>query len=104
MGWSYLIIAILFEVCGTTSMRLSNGLTKFIPSVMVFVCYAISFIFATMATKYLKLAIMYAIWSGVGIAAITFVDLTIFHEKINFVEIIGIVLILVGSIMLRASS
>ncbi|MGB9755733.1 MAG: DMT family transporter [Desulfurella sp.] len=101
MGWFYLALAILFEVGGTTSMRLSNGLTKLLPSVCLFVFYAISFIFATVATKYLKLAVMYAVWSGVGIVAITFIDLTIFKEKINSVEVIGLVLILVGSILLR---
>ncbi|AHF97561.1 MAG: DMT family transporter [Desulfurella sp.] len=101
MGWVYLAFAILFEVCGTTSMRLSNGLTKLFPSVALFVCYAVSFIFATMATKYLKLAIMYAVWSGVGIAVITLIDLTIFHEKINLVEVLGLVLILAGSVLLR---
>ncbi len=82
-------------------MRLSNGLTRLIPSIAVFICYAISFVFATMATKYLKLAVMYAVWSGVGIAAITLIDLTVFHERINSIEIVGLVLILVGSIMLR---
>ncbi len=103
MGWLYLVFAILFEVGGTTSMRLSNGLTKFFPSLMLFVCYAVSFVFATMATKYLKLAVMYAVWSGVGIVAITFIDLIIFHEKINSIEIIGIMLILAGSVMLRVA-
>ncbi len=103
MGWLYLVFAILFEVGGTTSMRLSNGLTKLFPSLMLFVCYAVSFVFATMATKYLKLAVMYAVWSGVGIVAITFIDLIIFHEKINSIEIIGIMLILAGSVMLRVA-
>lgn len=95
------MLAILFEVCGTTSMRLSNGLTKLLPSVFLFVCYAISFAFATMATKYLKLAVMYAVWSGVGIVAITLVDLTFFHEKINSIEALGLILILLGSVILR---
>lgn len=101
MGWLYLALAILFEVGGTTSMRLSNGLTKLLPSVCVFVFYIVSFIFATVATKYLKLAVMYAVWSGVGIVAITFIDLTIFKEKINSIEVVGLILILAGSIILR---
>lgn len=101
MGWLYLGLAILFEVGGTTSMRLSNGLTKLLPSMCVFVFYVISFIFATIATKYLKLAVMYAVWSGIGIVAITFIDLAIFKEKINSIEIVGLILILVGSIILR---
>jgi small multidrug resistance pump len=103
MGWIYLALAVFFEVCGTTSMRLSNGLTKLVPSVSLFVCYAVSFVFATMATKYLKLAVMYAVWSGVGIVAITLVDLTFFHERINSIEVLGLILILAGSIILRVA-
>lgn len=101
MGWIYLLLAVGFEVCGTTSMRLSNGLTKLLPSVLIFVFYVLSFIFATMATKYIKLAVMYAIWSGIGIVAITFIDLFLFKEKINTMEIFGLALILAGSIVLR---
>ncbi|WP_086033223.1 DMT family transporter [Desulfurella amilsii] len=101
MGWVYLALAILFEIGGTTSMRLSNGFAKLLPSVSLFVCYAVSFIFATMATKYLKLAVMYAVWSGVGIIAITLVDLMLFHERINSIEALGLILILAGSIILR---
>ncbi|HHS48939.1 MAG TPA: multidrug efflux SMR transporter [Desulfurella acetivorans] len=103
MGWVYLAVAILFEVGGTTSMRLSNGFTKLLPSVSLFVCYAVSFVFATMAMKYLKLAVVYAVWSGVGIVATVLVGLTFFHERINSIEVLGIILILAGSVILRVA-
>ncbi len=35
--WFYLILAILFEVIGTTSMKLSEGFTKTLPSIVMFV-------------------------------------------------------------------
>ena len=35
-AWAMLSIAIFFEVCGTVSMRLSEGLTRLTPSVMIF--------------------------------------------------------------------
>ncbi|MGF7067060.1 multidrug transporter EmrE-like cation transporter [Priestia megaterium] len=35
MYWIYLCLAILFEVAGTTTMKLSDGFTKIMPSVLL---------------------------------------------------------------------
>lgn len=45
MPWLYLILAIIAEVSGTTSMKLSAGFTKPVPSVFIFVFYATSLTF-----------------------------------------------------------
>ncbi len=34
--WLLLLVTIIFEVAGTIAMKLSNGLTKLIPSVLIF--------------------------------------------------------------------
>ena len=39
MYWLYLILAIALEVAGTTSMKLSQGFTKLLPSIAMFVFY-----------------------------------------------------------------
>jgi small multidrug resistance pump len=38
--WLYLAAAILFEVAGITSMKLAQGFTRPLPSVLIFVFYA----------------------------------------------------------------
>ncbi len=38
--WLWLAAAILLEVSGTTSMKLSQGFTKLVPSISMFVLYA----------------------------------------------------------------
>ncbi len=35
MHWIYLILAIITEVCGTTSMKLSEGFTRALPSFFI---------------------------------------------------------------------
>jgi small multidrug resistance pump len=37
MTWLYLAVAILLEVSGTTCMKLSQGFTKLVPSILLFV-------------------------------------------------------------------
>jgi small multidrug resistance pump len=35
MHWLFLVIAILLEVAGTTSMKLSQGFTRWVPSLLL---------------------------------------------------------------------
>jgi len=65
MSWVYLIIAIVAEVFGTTSMKLSQGLSKLWPSVMIFVFYGLSLVFLTVSLKKIDISVAYAIWSRV---------------------------------------
>ena len=42
MPWIFLSVAILFEVAGITSMKLSRGFAELLPSIGVFVFYICS--------------------------------------------------------------
>ncbi|MDY6835102.1 MAG: SMR family transporter, partial [Chloroflexota bacterium] len=44
MGYFLLTIAIVLEVMGTTSMKFSDGFTKLLPSILIFIFYSISFV------------------------------------------------------------
>jgi small multidrug resistance pump len=99
--WIYLLIAILTEVVGTTLMKVSQGLTKLIPSVMMFVLYGISFVFMALALKKIEVSTAYAIWSGLGTALIAVIGIVWFRESINFPKLVGIGLIIGGVLLLN---
>ena len=98
MSWVYLILAIVMEVIGTTNMKLSQGFTKIVPSILVFVFYTISFAFITLALKKLDISITYAIWSGVGTALIAAIGFFYFKEPVTAIKIGSIALIVIGVI------
>jgi len=98
MSWVYLILAIVMEVIGTTNMKLSQGFTKIVPSVLMFVFYGISFAFITLALKKLDISITYAIWSGVGTALIAAIGFFYFKEPVTAIKIGSIALIVIGVI------
>ena len=81
MGYIYLIIAIIGEVVGTLSLKSSNGFTAITPSILVIVGYGVAFYFMILSMKTIPVAITYSIWSGVGIAAVTFIASMKFNEK-----------------------
>ncbi len=101
--WLYLAGAIMLEVAGTTSMKLSHGFTKIIPSVLIFMFYISSFVALTLALKKIDVSSAYAIWSGVGTALITVIGIAYFREPATIVKLVSIVLIILGVVGLNLS-
>jgi len=101
--WLYLIVAIVFEVAGTTFMKFSEGFTKTIPSVMMFVFYILSLVALTYALKKIDMGMAYAVWAGVGTALITLIGIVFFKEPSSMLKIVSIVFIIAGVVGLHLS-
>ena len=43
MSWLYLLLAIIFETIGTTGMKLSNGFSVLLPSILIYSLFFIPF-------------------------------------------------------------
>ncbi len=100
----YLLSAIILEVAGTTSMKLSEGFTRTWPSVAMMVFYFLSLGALTLALKRFDMSMAYAIWSGVGTALITIVGIYLFKEPVSLAKLGSIALIIVGVVGLHLSS
>jgi small multidrug resistance pump len=103
LSWVYLGLAIAFEVAGTTSMKFSAGLTKVVPSVLMFVFYFIAFSLLSLALKKIEVGMAYAIWSGAGTVLIVAIGAMYFNEMLSVQKIVFIALIVVGVIGLNVS-
>jgi small multidrug resistance pump len=103
MHWIHLILAIVFEVAGTTCMKLSAGFSKPLPSVLMGVFYAVCFAFLTLALKKVDVSVAYAIWSGVGTALIAAIGLLWFREPLTVMKVCGLIAIIGGVVALNMS-
>jgi small multidrug resistance pump len=104
MGWILLIVAIVLEVAGTTNMKLSEGFSKLVPSVLVLFFYALSIIALTFAVNRLDVSVAYAVWSGMGTALVAVIGLWFFQESLTSVKVVALGLIVVGVVMLHLTS
>lgn len=95
-AWAILGLAILFEVGGTTSMRLSEGFTRLTPSILIFAFYAVSFLLNTMVIRTLGLSVVYAVWSGVGTVLTALIGYLYFKEPATALKIGSTMLIVAG--------
>jgi small multidrug resistance pump len=102
-SWLYLAGAIILEIAGTTSMKLSEGLTRLVPSILIFVFYVLSFLTLTMALKKIDVSVAYAIWAGVGTALIALIGVTHFKEPLTLIKTVSIGLIIIGVVGLNLS-
>ena len=101
MNFLYLVLAILAEVAGTTSLKFSQGFTKLMPSIIVILCYGLSFWLLSLTLKKIDVSIAYAIWSAVGTALITTIGILWFKEPVTAIKIGSIALIILGVVGLN---
>ncbi|WP_106769843.1 DMT family transporter [Paenibacillus faecalis] len=101
MHWIYLTLAILFEIAGTTSMKLSEGFTRLVPSILLVLFYLGSLAFLTLTLKKIDVSVAYAIWSGMGIVLIAIIGFFYFNEQFSFVKLFAILLIVIGVVTLN---
>ncbi|MEU9592500.1 multidrug efflux SMR transporter [Streptomyces sp. NPDC048219] len=101
MGYLLLAGAIAAEVAGTTAMKYSEGFSRPGPSVLTALGYLISFALLAQTLKTLSVGTAYAIWSGVGTAAIATIGIAFMGEGMTLTKATGIALIIVGVVVLN---
>ncbi len=101
MGWAYLGCAIAAEVAATVSLKLSEGFSRLTPSVVVVVGYAVSFVLLAVTLRHLSLGLTYAVWAGVGTAAIAVIGIVALDEPVTALRVASIALIVGGVIGLN---
>ena len=96
MAWLLLIVAIVLEVCGTTCMKLSDGFSRIVPSVLIFVFYGMSFSVFTLALKRIDVSLAYAVWAGLGICLVASIGIIYFKEPLTALRVFFMLLIVTG--------
>ena len=104
MAYALLALAIISEVTGSTFLVKSEGFTKLVPSILVFIFYAISFYLLSQVLKTIPLGIAYAIWSGIGIILTACIGFFVFRHSLDLPAVIGIVMIIDGVIVMNVFS
>jgi len=102
--WLYLSTAIIAEVIGTSALKASDGFTRLWPSLLVIAGYTIAFFFLSLTLRTIPVGIVYAIWSGVGVALITLIGWVLFNQKLDAAGVLGILLIVAGVVVLNVFS
>lgn len=104
MAWAILVLAGLLEVVWAYYMKLSEGFTKPLPSVITIVAMIASFALLAYSMKVLPLGTAYTIWTGIGAAGAFLVGVIVLNEPANALRIVAAVMIVSGLVMMKLAT
>jgi quaternary ammonium compound-resistance protein SugE len=104
MAWLSLLVASGLEIFWSTFMKLSDGFTKPLFTVLTIAGMLGSFLFLSQATKTLPLGTAYAIWTGIGAVGAVIIGVVVFKEPVTAARIFFTVLLISGILGLKLTS
>lgn len=104
MSYSLLAAAIACEVVATTALGASDGFSRIVPTGVALAGYGVAFYLLSLAVATIPIGVAYAVWSGVGIVAISLIGWLVFGQKLDLAAIGGMAMIVGGVIMIKLLS
>ncbi|SDY90240.1 MULTISPECIES: DMT family transporter [Halopenitus] len=96
--------AILSEIVGTTSLKLSEGFSQPLPSLVVVLGYGAAFYLLSVTLEELPVGVVYGTWAALGIVGVAAIGIVVFDEQIDIAGVLGILLIIAGVYCLNVLS
>jgi len=98
MPWVYLMLAGLFEIGFTTSMRYIDWSMRPWPILAFLVFSTLSFGLLLVAVRDIPLGTAYAVWTGIGAAGTVLIGTFVYGEPAGTVRLL-LLMVLIGSII-----
>ncbi|MER5772066.1 multidrug efflux SMR transporter [Streptomyces sp. NPDC001985] len=103
MTWLILMGAIAAEVTATVSLRMSDGFSKLVPTVLVVAGYVTAFtLLAVVLKRGMAMGTAYGIWAAAGVALVALIGAVFLGESLTWVQIGGLALVVGGVVALEA--
>lgn len=101
MAWTMLIIAGIFEVVWAFSMKMSNGFTRAVPSIITVVMMMASFALLAISMRTLPLGTAYTVWTGIGAVGAFVVGVVVLGEQLSLIRVFAAILIVCGILLMK---
>ena len=101
MPYVLLALAITLELGATSLLKFTDGFTRLWPTVGTLVGYGLSFFCMSIAVKDIPVGVAYAMWSGLGTAAIVAIGAIFLGEPLSVWKVVGVALIIGGVVMVN---
>lgn len=101
MYWLFLISAGVFEIGFTTALKLSDGFTKLIPSILFIIFAVVSFWLLLRAIQGIPLGTAYAVWTGIGAFGTAIIGIIMFGESVSVLRVLLLILLILSVIGLK---
>jgi small multidrug resistance pump len=96
-----LVVAITTEVAATAALPKANGFRDPLWTGLVIGGYAVSIWMLALVVRHLPISVTYAVWSGLGTAAIAVIGAMFLGESWDWIKVSALALIVAGVVMLN---
>ena len=96
MKWFLLSLGISFEIIALIFMKKSEGFTKLVPILFVFLFYTMALGCLILVLRKMDTSVAYAIWASAGILVMAVVGILFLHEPVTVIKVVSILLIVLG--------
>ena len=96
--WTYILLAGVFEIGFTTTMKLSNGFERPLYLIPFAICAGASFFCLTKSLEAIPLGTAYAVWTGIGALGTVIVGMVFFNDAVTPARIF-LLMTLIGSVI-----
>lgn len=100
-NWLFLLLAIISETVATSTLKMSEGFSKPLPSAVTVAGYGLAFYCLSLTLRTIPIGVAYAIWSGIGIVLVTLVGVFFYRQVPDPITLFGLALILVGVLVIN---
>jgi quaternary ammonium compound-resistance protein SugE len=104
MAWIYLIIAGALECVWSTFMKMSDGFSRPLFTILTIAGLAASMAALVAAVKTLPLGLAYPVWTGIGAAGSVLIGVLVFKDQLPPLAWFFLILLIVSVIGLQAAS
>ncbi len=101
MAYVCLLSAIAAEVFGTSLLKATEGFTRPWPTLGLAVSYLVAFGLLALAVRDIPVGVAYAVWSGLGTAAIVAIGAVFLGEPLSLAKVVGVALVIAGVVVLN---
>lgn len=100
-AWVYLFAAGVLEIAMAIGLKMSDGFTKLVPSLVTVVSAAASFYLLATAMRDLPVGTGYAVWVGIGAAGTAIFGIVLLGEAATALRLGALALIIAGVALLK---
>ena len=101
LTYFFLLCAIFLEVTATMLLISSDQFTNVASTIGLLLCYSLSLYFLSLVVTKLPISVVYATWSGLGIAATSLLGYVIYSQALSWQVIAGFILIFLGIVLIN---
>ena len=100
-AYIFLVLAVIFGIASNSSLKMTEGFTKLVPSIYCSVLIVLCILCLAKAMMTIPVGFTYATYGGLTITAVTIFGIVKYNQMPNLYGIIGIALIVVGVLIVN---